>query len=162
MDNVLNYNKEVLTTSPPPNRYDMHSHLNLVSCNVSWLRILLRCILKLLLPGKSRPNAVLLNPIRYTIQLNPVSSVLPSSSETGFQIKKWKLYLQAHADAKKLICFAQNINISRLGRHLAKLSDVPNMIMAILRFAPNSKRWQLTWQNLFYLTVPKVIMFIGK
>ena len=42
---------------------------------------------------------------------------------------------------KKLICFAQNINkyvdISRLERHLAKLSDVANMIMAILRFAPN-------------------------
>ena len=40
---------------------------------------------------------------------------------------------------KKLICFAQNINISRLERHLAKLSDVANMIMAILRFAPNYK-----------------------
>ena len=66
----------------------MHSHLNLVSSNVFWPRILLRCILKLLLPGKSRTNAVLLIPIRYNIQLNPVSSVFPSSSETGFQIKK--------------------------------------------------------------------------
>ena len=63
---------------------------------------------------------------------------------------------------KKLICFAQNINISRLERHLAKLSDVANMIMAILRFAPNYKSWQLSWDNLFYLTAPKVIMFKGK
>ena len=63
---------------------------------------------------------------------------------------------------KKLICFAQNINISSLERHLAKLSDVANMIMAILRFAPNYKSWQLSWDNLFYLTAPKVIMFKGK
>ena len=114
------------------------------------------------LPNKSRLVSSL-NPIHYTIQLNPVSSVSPSSSQTGFQIKKNENCIYKHTLMhKKLICFAQNINISRLERHLAKLSDVANMIMAILRFAPNYKSWQLSWDNLFYLTAPKVIMLKGK